>query len=284
VIKQAPFAALSLLVVAVSGPARGGSPDWSSAASFDAAPAREASRWHDAPEVPEPMVFDLVRPLGAKKGELEVNTLGVVPLTRGRTGSPRASDELGLVPLSEDKGKIEWAPEIEFALWDGFALELEFPFEGSTLEELKGAVQWTAGTAFGGRFIHGFQGIVEHALQSDSTNWTGLYLAAMRFSSRWSALGMWGASHETGADARDLGGGRTQILQNLSLFCDISHNWTAGLETNYAVSMQGNSTVLLMPQMQVEMGRFFTLQFGAGVGISASETLPQAAFRAILTF
>ncbi len=281
-IPKAFFAVLVLLTLAtIAGPARGGAPEWPSAVAFDSMPERAPV---SAPHVPEPMVFDLVRPLGARKGELEVNTLGIMPLTRRRTGSARAGDELGLVPLSEDKAKLEWAPEIEFALWDGFALEFEFPFEGSKLEELKMAAQWTAGTAFGGRFIHGFQGIMERALQSTTTSWTGLYLAAMRFTPRWSALGMWGASHETGAGIGEVGGDRTQILQNLSLFYDLSDNWHAGLETNYAVSMAGDSTLLLMPQLQFNLGRHLSVQLGAGVGFSASETLPQAAFRVIATF
>lgn len=184
----------------------------SHAAEFD---ERRASSAAQGPHVPEPMVFDLVRPLGARKGELEINVLGIAPLTRSRSGSSRAGDELGLVPLSEDRSKLEWAPEIEFALWDGFAVEFEFPFEGSKLEELKMGVQWTAGTAFDGHFIHGFQGLVERAIQSTTTSWTGLYLAAMRLSSRWSALGMWGFSHEAGAGVGEVGGDRNQILQNL---------------------------------------------------------------------
>lgn len=32
------------------------------------------------PRIPEPMVFDLVRPLGAKRGEGEINVLGMIPL------------------------------------------------------------------------------------------------------------------------------------------------------------------------------------------------------------
>jgi len=251
------------------------------AAEFD--PGR-VSPPAQGPHVPEPMVFDLVRPLGARKGELEINVLGIAPLTRSRSGSARAGDELGLVPLSEDRSKLEWAPEIEFALWDGFALEFEFPFEGSKLEELKMAAQWTAGTAFDGQYIHGFQGIVERALQSTTTSWTGLYLAAMRFSSRWSALGMWGFSHEAGAGIGEVGGDRNQILQNLTLFCNLNETWHLGLETNYARSLAGNNTLLLMPQLQFDIGQYLSVQLGAGVGFSESETLPQAAFRVIATF
>jgi hypothetical protein len=236
------------------------------------------------PHVPEPMVFDLVRPMGARKGELEINTLGIVPLTRSKSGSARAGDELGQVPLSEDRAQIEWAPEIEFALWDGFAVEFEFPFEGAVLEELKIGLQWTAGTAFDNRFIHGVQVLGERALQSDATSCTGLWLAAMRFNSRWSAVGMWGASHEAGAGVGEVGGDRTQILQNLSLFYNLTETCHLGLETNYAVSLRGDSTVLLMPQLQFNLGDHLSMQLGAGVGFSESETLPQVGFRVIATF
>lgn len=230
------------------------------------------------------MVFDLVRPLGARKGELEINTLGIVPLSRSKSGSARAGDELGLVPLSEDRAQIEWAPEIEFALWDGFAVEFEFPFEGAVLEELKLGLQWTAGTALDGRFIHGVQVLGERALQSTTTSWTGLWLAAMRFNPKWSVLGMWGASHETGASVGEVGGDRTQILQNLSLFYNLTETCHLGMETNYAVSLRGDSTVLLMPQLQFSLGDHLSVQLGAGIGFSVSETLPQAGFRVIATF
>ena len=62
----------------------------------------------EAPEIAEPMVFDLVRPLGARRGELEVNALA----QRNLSGPDR---------------NVEWAPEIEYAVADGFAVELELP-------------------------------------------------------------------------------------------------------------------------------------------------------------
>lgn len=241
-----------------------------------------ADRISEGPHVPEPLVFDLVRPLGAKRGEIEVNTLGIVPLNRRIGSSSHRSDSLGLVPLSEDTSEIEWAPEIEFALWDGFAVEFEFPFEGSRLEALKMGVQWTAGTAFDNRYIHGFQGLVERALHSTTTSWSGLYLAGMRFNPRWSLLGMWGVSHEAGAGIHEKGGDRTQILQNLTVFYNVTQHTHLGFETNYAVSMAGKNTLLLMPQLQFNLGKNLCVQMGAGVGFNESETLPQAALRVIL--
>src|SRR5687768_4202682 len=64
--------------------------------------------------IPEPLVFDLVRPLGSARGELEANTL----MTR-----------------SSKTGQFAWAPEIEYAFANGYAVELELPFENSSLEE-----------------------------------------------------------------------------------------------------------------------------------------------------
>lgn len=236
---------------------------------------------HEGPEVPEPLVFDLVRPLGAKKGELEINNLAIQPLTRRLTGSARAPDELGRSPLSTDRGLMEWAPEIEFALWDGFALEFELPFEGPELEALKFAAQWTMGTAFENRYIHGFQGIAEHFLESSSTGWTGVYIGAARFNEHWSMLGMWGFTQETGPGVGGIGGDRTQLIQNLNLFYDLSDSVVLGLETNYAVSLAGDSVLLVMPQIHYEMTPNWSVQFGVGAGFSASDTLPQAAIRVI---
>ena len=67
-----------------------------------------AAPTQDGPDIPEPMVFDMIRPLTAKRGEVEVNTL----VQRD---------------LSGPRGEVEWAPEIEMAVADGFAVELELP-------------------------------------------------------------------------------------------------------------------------------------------------------------
>jgi hypothetical protein len=61
--------------------------------------------------IPEPLNFDLVRGLGARQGELEINSLADFPLNN-----------------TSNRG-VEWAPEIEYALFNNFAIELEFPFK-----------------------------------------------------------------------------------------------------------------------------------------------------------
>ena len=73
--------------------------------------------------ITEPMIFDMVRGLGAKKGEFEANVLAEILV-----------DEYG------DRD-IHWAPEVEFAVLDGFALELELPFVDGDTEAYKFAAR-----------------------------------------------------------------------------------------------------------------------------------------------
>lgn len=91
------------------------------------------------PHIPEPLLFDLVRPLGASKGELEVNVLA---------------------QHNRRSGRNELAPEIEYVLADGLAVELELPFDGNRLEQFKVALQGTLGTLRSGSMVHGWQGIL----------------------------------------------------------------------------------------------------------------------------
>jgi hypothetical protein len=127
------------------------------------------------PIIPEPMVFDLVRPLGARRGELEVNVLSLFPF--GSRRRERAT---------------RWAPEIEYALFDGFAVELEFPFEDEELEAYKLALQGTFGRSADERFIHGWQTILEPDTRFADWELTGLYLWGREWTRSWSSLGMIG--------------------------------------------------------------------------------------------
>ena len=130
--------------------------------------------------IPEPMVFDLVRGLGAVQGEAEVNVLGVFPL--------RTSDPHG----------VEWAPGIEAAVLDGFALEFELPLEDTHLEAVKFAAQYTFGTAFDNHFIHGVQGIAEWFRDAEEWEATLIYLAGIRIGETWSLLSMFGLRTHAG--------------------------------------------------------------------------------------
>src|SRR5687768_11820624 len=85
---------------------------------------------------PEPMIFDLVDPLGAKKGEVEINTL---------------------LDFSPRTGQLEWSPEIEYSFADNYAVEFELPLENTFAKEYKVSLQGTFGKLDKGRMIHGWQ-------------------------------------------------------------------------------------------------------------------------------
>lgn len=231
-------------------------------AAFEPFGAEEFADRTNRPRIPEPLVFDLVRPLGATKGEAEVNVLGLVSLDR-------------------DKSASEWAPEVELAIADGIALEFELPFEDWTLEAYKAAGQLTFGTAFEERFIHGTQGILVYSKQSQTWTPTLLYVAGVELDEHWSVLGMAGIRTEIdGADRRH----RTERLFNLSLFRHVGERSTVGLETNSATSLGGRSEFLLMPQLHCEVADQCMVQLGTGCLLTDDQSLPLGAFRVIYSF
>ncbi len=212
-------------------------------------------------QIPEPLLFDMVRPLGPNRGDYEFNTLAIFPWrARGGVGS---DDPFGPGPSTRDRGGIEWAPEVEIALSDRFAVEFELPFEGSVLEELKLGLQWTFGTAFGNRYIHGVQVLIEPTPQFETWSSTLLYLGGLRFNETWSTLIMFGGR-------MDLEGGNNpdsvERLFNASLFAEINEWLTLGLETNTATRLNGEGNFILVPQAHIELSRCLEVQSGLGLG------------------
>ncbi len=217
---------------------------------------------HQHVDVPEPLLFDLVRPLGARKGQLEVNTLAIFPWSASNTNPD--DDPFGSSPTSFDKGGIEWAPEVEYAIADNFAIEFEFPFENSTLEEYKLGLQWTIGTAFDNHYIHGFQVLIQPTSAWENWNSTLLYLGGIRFDETWSALFMVGGR-------MDLEGPNNfetfERLINASIFADINDSARMGLETNYASKVDGTAEFILVPQVHYQFTDQFQVQSGLGFGV-----------------
>ncbi len=228
------------------------------------------------PSIPEPMIFDLVRGLGARRGEVEVNTLGMFPFGSSEPSSS-SGDAFGFSPASNDRGGIEWAPEIEIALADGFAVEFELPFEGSQLEAYKFAAQWTFGTGLEDRFIHGSQVIVEPTKDFDAWDLTFLYLAGVQINERWSVLGMAGVRPEIVKGQAN----HTDGLMNVTVFRDLDNLTTLGLETDFTFGEADRTSLLLMPQVDRELTDHFELQFGAGVGFIEDQQVPLSALRLI---
>jgi hypothetical protein len=235
----------------------------------------------DGPRVPEPMVFDLIRPLGARRGEAELNVLGLVPLSRKSRTVDDVPDPLGLVRRSPDTQTIEWAPEFEIAVRDGLAFEVEFPFENSRLEAYKGAAQLTFGTTMNNRLIHGAQTILQYDVDPRVWTTTWLYLAGFRFNDTWSLFSMLGPRFEIG-DA--VGGANTEILANVTLFADITDRLVGGIETNFGQVIDGEAALLVMPQLHYEVSKYWMIQAGAGVRFTQDFALPEIGFRLIREF
>jgi hypothetical protein len=192
------------------------------------------------PHIPEPMHFDLIRPLGARQGELEVNSLFLKTLS-GKTA-------------------LEWAPEIEYAILDNHAIEFELPFESLRLETLKAAYQVTLGTDKHHRLIHGLQGIGKYDLHTKKASVTGLYIVGCQLNERWSALTMVGLRHSS-LNHRN---GSFVGLLNPSLFYTHSKHLRFGLETNLSLTKSRNNHYLYLPQVHLELGKKYSLQIGAG--------------------
>ncbi|MCB9641328.1 MAG: hypothetical protein H6728_15860 [Myxococcales bacterium] len=211
------------------------------------------------PDIPEPMVFDLVRGLGAKRGEIEVNALGQIQLHK---------QELGLA----------WAPEIEYAPTDNFAIELEIPILNTTVKALKFAAQGTFGVAAKGRFIHGIQGIVEYVLEDTELELTALYLFGYRFHRAFSIFCMVGlkTSHAFATETHHVQG-----ILNPTIFFEVTPHLALGFETNLAYGTHGEFSALLMPQFQFRFGKIVALQLGVGARYETGGFSPHLAFRIV---
>jgi hypothetical protein len=218
----------------------------------------------DGPRIPEPMIFDLVRGLGARRGEFEVNVLSIAPFQSG-------------------KPKYEWAPEVEWVPWDGFGVEFEVPIFNTSIAALKAAAQYTFGTALDDAFIHGTQGILYYDLRTGDWIPTGLYLAGLRLDETWSLFSMWGMSVGPQifpfSDEPPRRG--TDLIVNLSLFANVTERLVLGVETNFSRQLRGPSEFLLMPQAHLEVSKRLKAQFGVGLRDDAEGSFPEIGFRLI---
>lgn len=233
------------------------------------------------PRIPEPMMFDLIRPLGAKRGEAEFNTLGRIPLTGKTRRVDGVSDPLGLVRRSPDRQGIEWAPEIEYVLTDGLAVEFELPLENLSVEAYKAAGQATFGTLWDHRFIHGAQVIAQYNIDPRFWTTTWLYLAGFRIDKTWSVLGMFGPRFEHGSSN---GRFHKELLSNVTMFADVTNRVVAAVETNFGQVLGGHSALSVMPQIHYEVDFHWMIQGGIGVQITNDLALPEIGFRLIREF
>lgn len=209
------------------------------------------------PHIPEPMLFDLVRGLGARAGELEVNVL--------------------LEAAIRDPMHLDWAPEIEWAPVDDFAVELELPHVDERLESLKLAAQWTAPGATH-NFIHGVQVLGELFVDHWVPVVTATYLAGGRTGSV-SLFSMVGVrARATSLEQH----GAWEAVVNPSVYLDLHESVTTGVEGNVAVALDGSAIVRLVPQVHWQVAREFRFQLGAGAALDHGSWSPFVATRLIV--
>jgi hypothetical protein len=213
------------------------------------------------PHVPEPLLFDLVRGLGAHKGELEVNALVVHDFRAGRD-------------------KFYWNPEVEWIVADGIGLELELAMDRGAVESTKLMTQITFGTPLPGRYIHGAQIIGERSGIDDGYDLSVVYIGARRFSPEWSLNFIQGAKYGAGIEDRQTP--YWSWLGNATLFRE-TRRATFGLEMNVESPRSEAPTIRLTPQIHLHRGAW-GLQAGLGAATTGPTQSTFAALRLVHTF
>jgi hypothetical protein len=186
---------------------------------------------------PEPMVFDLVDPLGATPGKTEINTL------------------LGYSPRT---GDMAWSPEIEFAFAKGHSIEFELPMENTTVRQYKVTLQGYFGELMKGRMLHGWQAGGRRINDEKAYAAEVLYLNDYKFSERWSMMNMLGVRHTAIGKSGEFIG-----LLNNTLFYSFSRRFSFGVELNSQIGAR-DYRYQLTPQFQYSIGENGIIQIGGG--------------------
>lgn len=210
------------------------------------------------PHLPEPLLYDLVRGLGARRGELEANVL---------------------VVFAPD---VHLAPELEWAFADGFAAELELPMHGTRLEAVKVALQGTLRRRTDGRFRHGWQVIGELGMHGAAHRLAATHVSSGPFGRRGSLVWMAGASAENVTQGPVLG----SLIANVSLFLTLDEQTRVGLETTSRTPLRRSPIphVALVPQVHVDLSRHARVQAGLGVELAGLRAKVLGASRIVVEF
>jgi hypothetical protein len=186
---------------------------------------------------PEPMVFDLVDPLGAPPNKLEVNTL---------------------LDYSPREGKLEWSPEVEYSFAKGHSIEFELPLENTAVKEYKVSLQGYFGKLAQGRMIHGWQSIGRRKNEEKAYAAELLYLNDYKFSEKWSMMNMFGFRNTAIGKAGEFIG-----LLNNTLFYSFSKRFSLGVELNSEI-WGPKWRYRLTPQAQYSFDKNVMIQIGGG--------------------
>lgn len=198
----------------------------------------DAAMGSDELGIPEPLVFDLVRPLGSPKGEIELNLFA----------NHNSYDN-----------SLSWSPEIEYVFADGYGVELELPYNNSKLQEYKVAFQGTFGTLMQGKMIHGWQLIARKGLNEQINSSDLLYLNGVRISKKFSTMNMIGIRKPIFEKAM-----HSKLIINNALFFHTTAKHTLGIEVNHEINESGDWRYRLTPQIHVTINQHRALQLGFG--------------------
>jgi hypothetical protein len=209
-------------------------------------------------QVPEPLFVDLVRGLDAQVGEWEINSLFY---------QTRRSFE-----------QFQWAPEVEFVLRDGLAIEFEFPMVGRKLESYKLGLQQRVYQSPSGHHLQGIQFLYEADPEFRHSDGTLYYIIAQRFNHYFSIIGLYG--FRTIMEAYQ---GLEWDL-NQSFFYNYSQEIDFGLEFNYVSGELTPRFFQVVPQLHLAFHNGAIIQFGFGARTTVEGTRPLSTFRLIWEF
>lgn len=209
-------------------------------------------------EIPEPMIFDLVRGLGARAGEAEVNALVM-------SGAP------------EHPELLRYAPEVEIALGDGFGVEVELPLEGTHLHAVKAAVQGRLSSSDDGRWMQGVQAIGEYVIGDGTGDAHLLWLVSGLPVQGVAIVGMIGGRATitpNGVEGRAIvnGAGYVATSRESWLGAEINASWDPHHE---------HGMIRATGQVHVSVSPAFRVQLGLGVEHDAQGTAPVGGARVI---
>jgi hypothetical protein len=198
------------------------------------------------------MVFDMALGLGAKRGSIEASAPFSVPT---------------------DGSEVPWTPEVEAAVWDGVALELELLFRGDQWSGWELSGQVTLGTGFRDRFAHALLAQWEHD-EADGDDLALLYVPGARFSPIWSAIALVGIRQPLGRQRE----ADTELIVIATVFADVG-TFTLGLELDSKHSLRREETLALVPQVHYDFGERLALQLGLRVAMEKDVPRTELVFR-----
>jgi len=216
----------------------------------------------DLPPIPEPLLFDLVRNLGSRRGELEVNVLAATSFRPTRT--------------------VQWAPEIEYVPTSGGGLELELPLVDAEVEAVKAGAQATVASFASRRFELGVIGLYERSIHEPGFEGKIAAITAIRLSSRVQALTIVGPTVARRRSSTAAGG-----TLNPSAFYQATRYMTVGVELGYSVEAplarspdaRAASSFLALPQVHLNPLPNVKIQLGSGLRVVDRVLLPLTAIR-----